>query len=382
MGSGVAAGLGGGATFDPNTGTLTAPSYTVYNNNGTTSQVGSVGDVINNINSQGIKYFHANSTLPDAQATGSNAVAIGPQALASGTSSIAVGQGAQATGTNAVAIGTGALATGSQAIGAGARAGGGGVAVGDGADAGGTPLSAAATASKGTAIGFGAVVQQTGGVALGSGSVASTGAGVAGYVPAGATAAQTAAVQATTSTQAAVSVGDAGTGQFRQITGVAAGTADSDAANVSQLRAANAQTRAGSVQYATNPDGSVNYNQVTLGNEQAPNGTRISNVAAGILPSDAVNVGQLQQVQSQVNQVARLAYSGTAMAMAMSGTYLPTLYPGEKTIGVGIGSYKGYGAMALTFKQLSEDGKMSWGAGISTTGKDWGINAGIGWKWK
>ncbi|RZL60820.1 MAG: hypothetical protein EOP81_19390 [Variovorax sp.] len=70
------------------------------------------------------------------------------------------------------------------------------------------------------------------------------------------------------------------------------------------------------------------------------------------------------------------------MAMAMSGTYLPTLYAGEKTVGVGIGSYKGYGAIAVTFKQLSNDGRMSWGAGVSTTGKDWGINAGIGWKWK
>jgi autotransporter adhesin len=136
------------------------------------------------------------------------------------------------------------------------------------------------------------------------------------------------------------------------------------------------------VQYATNPDGSVNYNQVMLGNGQAPGGTRISNVAPGVLPTDAVNLGQLNQVQSQVGDVARIAYSGTAMAFAMAGTYLPTLYPGEKTVGVGFGSYKGYSAVALTFKALSDDGKMSWGAGLSTTGKEWGINAGIGWKWK
>jgi hypothetical protein len=25
---------------------------------------------------------------------------------------------------------------------------------------------------------------------------------------------------------------------------------------------------------------------------------------------------------------------------------------------------------------------MSWGAGLTTTGKEWGVNAGIGWKWK
>jgi len=351
---------------------------------------------VNNIYNTGTKYFHANSTAADADASGQEAVAIGPQSVASGANSfaagngakatadgaVAVGFGAQATGANAIAIGTGALATGSQAIGVNSRAGGGGVALGDNADAGGTQLSKAQNISQGTAIGFGAIVTQSGGVALGSGSVASTAAGVAGYVPGGASAQQQAAVNATTSTQAAVSVGDAANGQYRQIAGVAAGTADSDATNVAQLKASAAAAKAGSVQYATNPDGSVNYNQITLGNGQATGGTRISNVAPGILPGDAVNMSQLNQVQSQVGDVARIAYSGTAMAFAMSGTYLPTLYPGEKTVGVGLGSYKGYSAVALTFKALSDDGKMSWGAGLTTTGKEWGVNAGIGWKWK
>ena len=255
------------------------------------------------------------------------------------------------------------------------------MALGDNADAGGTPLSKAPAVAQGTAIGFGAVVQQTGGVAIGASSVASTAAGVAAYVPASATPAQATAIRATNSTQAAVSVGDPASGQFRQITGVAGGTADSDAANVAQLKATANAVAAGSAQYASNPDGSVNYNQLTLGNGQAPIGTRVSNVAPGVLPGDAVNLGQLQGVQGQLGDVARVAYSGTAMAFAMSGTYLPTLYAGEKTVGVGLGSYKGYTALALTFKTLSNDGKMSWGAGVTTTGKEWGINAGIGWKW-
>jgi autotransporter adhesin len=361
-----------------------------------TSSISSLSTTVNTINDKGTKYFHANSTAGDAVASGAEAVAIGPQSVASGANAfaagngakatadgaVAIGFGAQATGANAIAIGTGALATGSQAIGENSRAGGGGAAFGDGADAGGTALSQAQNISKGTAIGFGAVVQQSGGVALGAGSVASRAAGVAGYVPGNATADQQAAIAATTSTQAAVSVGDAANNQFRQITGVAAGSADSDATNVAQLKAASNASKASSVQYATNPDGTQNYNQVTLGNGQAPGGTRVSNVAPGILPSDAVNMSQLGQVQSQVGEVARIAYSGSAMAFAMSGTYLPTLYPGEKTVGVGFGSYKGYSAVALTFKALSEDGKMSWGAGLSTTGKEWGINAGIGWKWK
>ncbi|SDZ70970.1 Autotransporter adhesin [Variovorax sp. YR266] len=350
--------------------------------NTTNGNLGSLSTTVNTINDKGTKYFHTNSTAGDSVASGQKAVAIGPLSVASGTNSFAAGSGAQATGLNAIAIGTGALATGSQAIGANARAGGGGVALGDNADAGGTPLSQAPNISKGTVIGFGAIAQQSGGVALGAGSVASTAAGVAGYVPAGAAAQHRVAIQATTSTQAAASVGDVANGQYRQITAVAAGTADSDAANVAQLKASAATVKASSVQYATNPDGSVNYNQITLGNGQAPGGTRIGNVAPGILPGDAVNVQQLNQVQSQVGDVARIAYSGTAMAFAMSGAYLPTLSPGEKTVGVGLGNYKGYSAVALTFKALSDDGKMSWGAGLSTTGKEWGVNAGVGWKWK
>lgn len=366
--SGSAAGLGGGASYDPATGTWTAPAYTVNSADGSApTVVNNVGDALTGIYNQGTKYFHTNSTLPDSVASGANAVAIGPQAVASGASAVAMGLGAQATGTNAIAIGSGALATGSQAIGANSRAGGGGAAFGDNADAGGTPLSAAPAISKGTAIGFGAVVQQTGGVALGAGSVANRPGGTIVEAVSGTT---------VTNTQAAVSVGSVGA--ERQITNVAGGTQATDAVNVRQLQAVSA----GGIRYETNPDGTTNYNQVTLGDGQAPGGTRVSNVAPGILSSDAVNVGQLRQVQAGVGEVARLAYSGTAMAMAMSGTYLPTLYPGEKTVGVGVGSYKGYGAIAVTFKQLSDDGRMSWGAGVSTTGKDWGINAGIGWKWK
>ncbi|MET3496277.1 YadA-like family protein [Variovorax boronicumulans] len=328
----------------------------------TNSNVGSLSTTVSSIYNTGTKYFHAQSTAPDAIASGQDAVAIGPQSIASGANSFAAGNGAKATADGAVAVGFGAQATGQNAT-----------AVGTGASV---------TGAQGTAIGFGAVVQQSGGVALGSGSVSSRAAGAAGYMPGSATADQEAAIKATTSTQGAVSVGDAANGQFRQITGVAAGSSDSDATNVAQLKAASSAAKASSIQYQTNADGSINYNQVVLGNGQAPGGTRVSNVAAGILPTDAVNVGQLNEVRQGVQEVSRVAYSGIAMAFAMSGTYLPTLYPGEKTVGVGIGGYKGYGAIALTFKQLSDDGKMSWGAGLSTTGKDWGINAGIGWKWK
>lgn len=74
-----------------------------------------------------------------------------------------------------------------------------------------------------------------GSVVLGNKSAATTGAGIAGYISANAAAANQAAILATTSTTGAVAVGNASAGVYRQITGVAAGTADSDAVNVARV---------------------------------------------------------------------------------------------------------------------------------------------------
>jgi autotransporter adhesin len=213
--------------------------------------------------------------------------------------------------------------------------------------------------------------------------VASTAAGVAGYVPANAAAQQAAAVNATTSTQAAVSVGNAASGQFRQITGVAAGTADSDATNVAQLRASASAVAAGSVQYATNADGSVNYGQVNMGNGQAPNGTRISNVAPGVAPTDAVNLGQLSaaqsQLQGQISSTQRIAYSGVAMATAMSS--LPqAMTPGKTLLAVGVGNYSGYSAMAVGFSSRSDNGKWVYKVNGGYSGTKFNIGVGVGYE--
>ena len=102
------------------------------------------------------------------------------------------------------------------------------------------------------AIGSEANVTKEGGVALGAGSVASVDKGAAGYDPGtGTNSTDTSSVWK--STQAAVSVGDTSKGITRQITGVAAGTNDTDAVNVAQLKkvktsivaAASTEVRAG-----------------------------------------------------------------------------------------------------------------------------------------
>jgi autotransporter adhesin len=102
LGTSVANALGGGSTYDPATGAVTAPTYTTYNANGTTTPVNNVGAALDAINSSGIKYFHANSTAPDSQALGTDSVAIGPNAVANNAGDVALGSGS----TTAAAVAT------------------------------------------------------------------------------------------------------------------------------------------------------------------------------------------------------------------------------------------------------------------------------------
>jgi len=95
-------------------------------------------------------------------------------------------------------------------------------------------------------LGNNADVTKQGGVAIGSSSVSDRDAGVAGFNPAtGAAGDQNRAIAATKSTTGAVAVGDANKKVFRQIAGVAAGTEDGDAVNVSQLKAVSDVASAG-----------------------------------------------------------------------------------------------------------------------------------------
>ena len=109
---------------------------------------------------------------------------------------------------------------------------------------------------------------------------------------------------------------------------------------------------------------------------------RVTNVAAGINPTDAVNVGQLTGVRTELANVAKIAYSGTAMSLALTGAVMPTLDPGEMGFGIGVGHYKGYSALGFNFKGLSRSGDTAFGVGVSTTGKEWGLSLGMGFKWK
>ncbi len=197
--------------------------------------------------------------------------------------SIAIGPDANASGEGAISLGTNVIANASNAV----------------------------------SIGRGSRANVPGGVALGAGSIADRPNNLTGYVPPGASSAQTSAIAATTiGALGAVSVGYPTA--TRHITYVAAGTADTDAVNVAQLKAINATASAG-------------------WNLQA-NGGPVTNIA----PNATVNVvngsnttAVLTGSQLQVNVVSNPTFTGTVTAptFVASGANPITISGAAGTIG-------------------------------------------------
>ena len=159
-----------------------------------------------------------NNKAPNDATLGSAALGDKPyyvKTAAIGTASVALGAMSQAAGDASMAMGLNALAEGdaSTAIGPLARSKG----------------------KKSIAMGVNANSQVDGGVALGADSVSNRQQTSNAYIPSGAGAAQVNAINATKGTTGAVSVGSDTV--KRQIINVAAGTNDSDAVNVAQLKA-------------------------------------------------------------------------------------------------------------------------------------------------
>ncbi|WOE74021.1 hypothetical protein [Alterisphingorhabdus coralli] len=170
--------------------------------------------------------------------TASRTVSIGQDAQANEDDAIAIGSEARALGASSTAIGDGAIAFGSTSSGAGAQAGGDGTAIGEDSRAGVVTAGGATDGStNGTALGRGAVANGTNfTTALGDGAVADTADGNVA-LGAGATTTSAAGTQyivGGTQPDAQVSVGG-GAFATRRITNVAAGSAPTDAVNVSQL---------------------------------------------------------------------------------------------------------------------------------------------------
>ena len=261
-----------------------------------------------------------------SKATGASATALGPQAKATGSTSVAIGLNSEANQSDTVAIGQSSAASGLQAIAVGYNS----AASGENAAAYGNTAKAAEKNS----LALGANTQATveGGVALGAGSIANTVAG-AGYNPnTGRTNTFTGlSGNALTSTWAAVSIGD-GT-NTRQLTGLAAGTNNTDAVNVAQLKSMNlAFTADGSTKgdvnltnSALNVVGDSTY-ITTKGNNQTltisgkkqtitvTDGT--ASASAGM--ADANNVAQAINQANAAQTISYKANGGTANTVKVS----------------------------------------------------------------
>jgi autotransporter adhesin len=239
-----------------------------------------------------------------AVASGDNSTATGSNASATGDGSTAMGGNAVASGDNSTATGGNSVASGdsSTAIGAGSKASGNGS----------TAIGANASASGENSMASGANASATGSnsVALGNGSVADR--------------------------DNSVSVGSAG--NERQITNVAAGTAPTDAVNVSQLQ--------------QSQDWSKNYTDQ-----------------------------QVNAVNKRVTQVGRVADAGVAGAMAMANIPQP-FQAGQSGIGAGVASFRGQSALAVGVSTITPGGR--WvvrGSLMTNTQGDAGVGVGALMVW-
>ena len=240
-----------------------------------------------------------------AKATGEKAIAVGAAATASGAQSVVVGVNSSATGTAGITVGRNVVNQGNdaQAIGnsASVRSNYG--------TALGTFATVAGNADRGIAIGnsnqasTATTVKVADGIALGSYSVADKGAGVSGYnMTALRDNSYAGTTGAFTSGLGALAIG---TGQkTRQITGVAAGNADTDAVNVAQLRSVSSRVKA--------------YNENTA------NGASDYRLANQALVAKSTDKDKLEIQALNTNEGVTLTFTPKTTAVIQNGKSLVT----------------------------------------------------------
>ena len=265
------------------------------------------------------------ATSEDSVAIGSyvNSSSSGIEGVLNGKHSVSIGYRVQATGNSAIAQGSNVQATGdySTAMGAYTRA----------------------SASYGVALGATSESTRESGKST----------GVSGYVPEGTTISDEEKSSATwTSTMGEASVGytqSNGEKQTRQVTYVAAGSQDTDAVNVAQLKAVNANVNADMQQ--------LDQKFENRFNEQA------------------------HQFNNRIDNVEKDAQAGIAMAIATAG--LPQAYlPGKSMFAVGAGTYRGEQGYAMGVSHITDGGHwMLKATGSGNSQGHFGGSVGVGYQW-
>ena len=292
----------------------------------------------------------------EAKTGGQEATAIGHETHAEGNRTTAVGNTSWATSEDSVAIGsyvnsngpgTEGVPNGEQSVSIGHRV----QATGYGAIAQGS--NAQATGRFSTAMGAYTRASASFGVALGTNSESTRESGVSGYVPEDTTITDAEKSSATwTSTMGEASVGytdNEGKEHTRQVTHVAAGSQDTDAVNVAQLRAVNANVNADMQQ--------LDQKFENRFNEQA------------------------HQFNNRIDNVEKDAQAGIAMAIATAG--LPQAYlPGKSMFAVGAGTYRGEQGYAMGVSHITDGGHwMLKATGSGNSQGHFGGSVGVGYQW-
>jgi autotransporter adhesin len=392
-----------------------------------------------------IMYFHANSTASDSAAVGAESVAIGPQTTVNGDNGIGMGHGAivqqtapggTAIGQNAtvnladgVALGTNATSNGIQAmaLGAGSQAAfAGSVALGAGSatDAavgtasttinGASYLFAGATPGSTVSVGSLGAERTLTNMAAGRISGSSTDAingsqlyatnqaveglysqftilsdTVNNWPNGGGTTVNNTFQTSTDNTTQASSSGDNST---------AAGAGSTASGDNSTAIGADS-TASGDNSVAIGADSVASQaNTVSVGS--AGHERTVTNVAAGVNSTDAVNMGQLsdaiaeakdwsknytdqrfQGVDRELNRIGNRANAGIASAMAMAS--LPQAYqPNQSSAGVALGSFHGETSVALGVSTISESGRYVFKLNATTNSRgDAGAGVGAAMVW-
>lgn len=326
--------IGGTDANNPNV----VQALTTYDVSGQTATKNSnILSAIKNLNTGGIKYFHTNdssgqttdgavSNTDDSSASGKYATAVGYRASATAENALAIGKEARALGTNSIAIGTGNVVSGN-------RSG----AIGD---------PTFINADDSYAIGNNNKIAASSNKVFVLGNDVNVSAGNTGAV-----------VLGDKSTVEAAHVGDYTLGGIRD-------------AQVAGSKGAGTQV----------------VSVGALGNER-----QIQNVAPGVVSptsTDAINGSQLYQVSQQLGgvqqdlaKVRADANAGAASAIAIASMG-QSYKPGGKTVGMGVGMYRGENAIAIGASVISDNGKWILKGAINTNSRGHtGAGASVNYHW-
>ena len=333
----------------------------------------------------------------DTEAKGNGATALGYGAVADGANASALGNKANATGIATTAVGVSTQATGAYSVAVGSNA----KATGFGSVSIGLASIPDTGATKNYAVSVGAFsgADVENGVALGSYSKATVNKEAVGYDPS-TQAATTETSAAWKASHAAVSVGDVDNNITRQITSVAAGTNDTDAVNVAQLKSLGTKVDANKTAIDANKTAidanktaiganktaiganktAIDANKTAIGANKTAIDANTNNIAA-INTQLADNNDSINELRGNVNLLNKDLRGGVASAIAHASIPQSTK-AGAIGVGVGTGFYGGQSAVSLGVSGVTPNENWVFKASVSTNSRgNYGVGAGAFYQW-